>query len=57
MSILRNFGRSIFTLWQSMFGIFDLTPMLTDGAWPELAIIFFSGWLFIANVSGYSMGL
>jgi len=45
-----NFGRSIFTLWQSMFGQFSLDHMLTDGAWPEVSIVFFSGFLFIANI-------
>ncbi|KAF5832015.1 hypothetical protein DUNSADRAFT_12256 [Dunaliella salina] len=46
-----NFGRSIFTLWQSMFGQFSLDHMLTDdGAWPEVSIVFFSAFLFVANI-------
>jgi hypothetical protein len=34
-----------------MFGQFNIDHMLTDGAWKELTIILFSGWLFVANVS------
>lgn len=47
----RNFGRSIFTLWNSLFGTFQLKQMRIDGAWPEIAIIFFCAWLFLSLVS------
>lgn len=45
-----DFGKGIFTLWNAIFGVFDLSSMLHAGEWRQLAIIFFSAFLFLSNV-------
>uniref|UniRef100_A0A7S3R5P2 Ion transport domain-containing protein n=1 Tax=Dunaliella tertiolecta TaxID=3047 RepID=A0A7S3R5P2_DUNTE len=50
-----NFGRSLFSLWQSLFGQFQLDSMRTDGAWPEVSIVLYNLWLFVSSIILLSM--
>ncbi len=45
-----GFGRALLTLYNAIFGVYDLDVNLYDGGWKQLAIIFWCSFLFFCNV-------
>ncbi|GFH24569.1 WD_REPEATS_REGION domain-containing protein, partial [Haematococcus lacustris] len=48
-SSFAGFGNTMFTLWTAVFGVFDVSVNLYEGGWRQLALGFFSFFLFINN--------